>query len=534
MLLTKLSAALEQEQKKRSCEKSFHAFVLEFWDVLEPGVDFIDGWPIHALCAHLEAVAYSVCDRDYKGAIVNRLLVNVPPGFLKSMLFSVFFPAWVWGPYNHPEKRFLCASHAMDLSTRDSTKCRRLIQSEKYQKWWGRRVVITRDQNAKQKFENTQLGFRQAVAAVSVTGNRSDFFLIDDAHSVESAASEVMRAATKEWFLEAVPSRINNPEKSAIIIIMQRLHEDDISGVCITNKLGYTHLCLPMEFEKDRCCSTNIVWLNPLNKKRELFKDPRKKEGELLLPKRFTRKVVDNLKHTLGSYATAGQLQQRPDPRGGGYIKRDWFRMWERSSTGEMRLPDFKYIIQSYDTAFTEKTAGDPTGCIVVGVFNHQGRRCVMLLDAWTEHLDYPSLRKKIKEEYKAVYAGYKDVDLVLVENKGSGISILQDIQKMGITAIEYNPGKADKTARLMRVSPLIENGVFYIPESKNRGDFIAWSHAFVSEVIRFPTATHDEMVDVLSQSLAYLHDAGWLKLPDDYEAIEEYREPYKGNPYAQ
>ena len=190
--------------------------------------------------------------------------------------------------------RFLCASHTQSLAIRDSTKMRRLIQSEWYQRRWGDKIVLTGDQNAKTKFENTEAGFREAVAAGSITGSRGDIVIIDDPHSVEGAASDAMRASTIEWFLEAVPTRLNNPAPvynddgeivkpaSSIVVIMQRLNEGDVSGVILDKNLGYEHLCLPMEFESDRRCETSIG-----------FEDPREEEGQLLFPDRFPREVVE-------------------------------------------------------------------------------------------------------------------------------------------------------------------------------------------------------------------------------------------------
>ena len=133
---------------------------------------------------------------------INRLLINIPPGHMKSLLVSVLWPAWLWGPRNQPNLRFLCASHSQSLAIRDSTRMRRLILSDWYQDRWGDRVKLTGDQNAKTKFENTATGFREAVAAGSITGSRGDIVIIDDPHSVEGASSEAMRATTTEWFLD--------------------------------------------------------------------------------------------------------------------------------------------------------------------------------------------------------------------------------------------------------------------------------------------------------------------------------------------
>ena len=202
------------------------------------------------------------------------------------------------------------------------------------------------------------------VAAGSITGSRGDIVIIDDPHSVEGASSEAMRATTTEWFLEAVPTRLNNPDRSAIVVIMQRLNEGDVSGVILDKNLGYEHLCLPMEFEADRRCETSIG-----------FEDPREEEGELLFPERFPREVVERDKKVMGPYATAGQFQQRPSPRGGGIIQRSWWQLYDDEEAAAQGLnsgnayPDMDYIIASLDTAYTEKQENDASYLTVWGVW---------------------------------------------------------------------------------------------------------------------------------------------------------------------
>ena len=232
-------------------EESLSAFVRQAWSVIEPGQKYQHGWHIDFICAHLEAITDGV-ELD-NGELYNRLLINVPPGLMKSLLCGVFFPAWEWGPRNMPHLRYVCASHSLDLAIRDGLRMRRLITSEWYQKRWGDRVQITSDQNQKTKFENTATGFRQAAAAGSITGSRGDRVIIDDPLSVDGGNSEAILASTATWFLEAVPTRLNNPATSAIVLVMQRLSEGDTSGIILDRGLtGWDHLMLPMEFDPTR------------------------------------------------------------------------------------------------------------------------------------------------------------------------------------------------------------------------------------------------------------------------------------------
>ena len=253
-------------------KESFAEYVKMAWPVLEPTSELKWGWSLDAICEHLEAVT--------KGDI-KRLLMNVPPGCMKSLLTGVLWPAWEWGPQGRPGMRYLGTAHKQDLAVRDNLKCRRLIQSDWYQQRWP--LKLTGDQNAKTKFENDYTGFREAMAFTSMTGSRGDRVILDDPLSVDDANSEADLRAAELTFTEALPTRVNNDE-SAIVVIMQRLHEKDTSGIIMKRELGYVHLCLPMRFEAERRCATRIG-----------FVDPRTTDGELLFPERFPEHTVVDL-----------------------------------------------------------------------------------------------------------------------------------------------------------------------------------------------------------------------------------------------
>lgn len=500
--------------------ESLADFAKACWHVLEPATELKWDWPLDAICQHLEAVT---------SGEINRLLINVPPGCMKSLLVSVIWPAWEW---THPELRhyrYIGTSHSMGVATRDNLKCRRLIQSKWYQDRWP--IVLTSDQNAKTKFENADTGFREAMAFTGMTGSRGDRVIIDDPLSVDEALSEVEIMNVATTFKEALPTRVNN-DRSAIVVIMQRLAEGDPSGIILEKKLPYVHLMLPMRFEKDRRCVTRIG-----------FRDPRTKDGELLFPARFSASNVLELETILGEFAAAGQLQQRPTPRGGGLFKRQFINLWPAGKD----LPDFEFVLQSYDTAFTEKTANDPTACTVYGVFTRSdGLKCAMLLDAWDENLNYPALRKRAMKDWKARYGGIpgdqlhpsRRTDVVLVEEKGSGISLLQDLRAARVPVHSYNPGRADKHARAQLALPMYELDLFYIPESPKRpGEVISWALAFLRQLTTFgpKVVAHDDYVDTFTQAMIYLRDAGLLELPavEEEEPEEAEYGNRKHNPYS-
>ena len=512
-----LLQAVRFEREKRKAEESLAEFARQAWHVLEPSTELKWGWALDAVCDHLMAVS----DGD-----ILRLLMNVPPGSMKSLLTGVLFPAWEWGPLGRPGLRYLSTAHKQDLAVRDNMKCRRLIQSAWFQERWP--VKLVGDQNAKTKFENEHTGFREAMSFTSMTGSRGDRVILDDPLSVDDANSDAALAAAESTFREALPTRVNN-EQSAIVVIMQRLHERDTSGIILKEQLGYEHLCIPMRHEKSRVCSTSIG-----------FHDPRTEEGELFFPERFSEKTVRELEKTLGEYAAAGQLQQRPAPPGGGILRVKHFQMWPR----DRELPAFDYILQSYDCAFTEQTTGDPTAGTSWGMFEYAGKRGCMLLDAWAEHLGYPALRTKVVEEWGSVYGKTatrkgKKADNVLIEKKASGQSLIQDLRASNIPATPYNPGNADKVNRAHQAAPILELDCLWVPESNKRpGEFVAWAKPFVDQCEKFPNAEHDDYVDTFTQAMIYLRDSGWFELafaePDPVEEVDYYaKKKARSNPYA-
>jgi predicted phage terminase large subunit-like protein len=536
--LERATARLEFLESKQAAEDSLAEFICQAWHIVEPGAPYVHGWHIDAICDHLEAVTYGD---------LNRLLINVPPGMMKSLCLNVFWPAWEWGPRNIPHHRFVCTSHSQNLAIRDSTKMRRLVQSDWYQKRWGDRVKLTGDVNAKTKFENMATGFREAVAFESMTGVRGDRVTIDDPHSVDSAGSDAMRASTVDTFLEAVPTRLNNPKESAIVVIMQRLHEGDVSGVILDKGLGYEHLMLPMEFDPARKCYTSIG-----------FEDPRTEEGELLFPERFPREVVERDKLVMGPYAVAGQFNQSPSPRGGGIIKREWWRLYdeeEAASHGvkDGAFPPMDFIVASLDPAYTEKKENDPSALTIWGVWQRTARLsraisnivgervvyddgmdttpAVMLMHAWQKRLPIhgPELVRQTFEtkeqfrqrqleqwglvEHVADACKRFKVDLLLIEAKASGISVAQSIKTLhrydGFSVQLIDPGKADKIARAYAVQAVWSGGQVYAPDR-------SWADMVITQCESFPRAAHDDLVDSATQAIKHLRKIGLLQRSEE------------------
>lgn len=518
--------------EKRKCELSLVEFIKAAWHVIEPGQPYIHSWHVDFIAAHLTAITDGVQFDD--GTYYNRLLINIPPGFSKSLILNVFWPAWEWGPRNMPHMRYVCVSHAQHLSIRDSIKMRRLVMGEWYQGHWGDRVQLVKDQNQTIKFETTATGFRQSAAAGSVTGARGDRFLIDDPLSVEDAMSATILESRKNWFLEAVPTRLNNPDKSAIIVIMQRLSELDTSGIILDNDMGYDAIVLPMRYEAARSYETKLGYV-----------DPRTEEGELLFAERFPENVVSELEKSLGVYGTAGQLQQIPVPRGGGIIKPHWWQLWE-----EKTYPNVEYIVLSLDTAYTEKQENDPSAFTIWGVFHQRtdtkATRTVdryggvietsyskfgeelgptpklMLMYSWSDRLEFHALVTHV-----AKYAKKYKVDKILIENKASGHSVAQELRRLfrneDFHVQLLDPKGLDKVSRLHAVQHIFEEGMIYAPDTE-------WAEACIRQTSSFPKGKNDDIVDTVSQSLNHLRLTGFLtRSAERHRELEDDRQ-FHGN----
>ncbi len=316
-------------------ERKLRHFVLQSWPIIEPAREYIPNWHIDAICDHAEAV---------QGGEIRNLLINIPPRFMKSLTISVLWPSWSW--ITKPGLQWLTASYAQSLATRDSVKSRRLITSSWYQQRWNDRFELTGDQNAKQRYENDKGGHRIATSVGgSNTGEGGDIIVVDDPHNVKEAESDTVRIAALEWWDEVMSTRLNDPKHGSKVIVMQRVHEDDLAGH-VLEEMDYTHLCLPMEFEPKRKCFVNGTD----------FEDPREEEGELLWPERVDTVVLKELKKQLGTYASAGQLQQDPAPRSGTLFDVDKFTIVDH-------VPG--RIVEMY--RYWDKAATEGGGCYTAG-----------------------------------------------------------------------------------------------------------------------------------------------------------------------
>lgn len=461
---------------RKRCVKLYD-FIQEAWKILEPETTFVGNWHLELICAHLEAITFGTF---LKMGLPNRLIINVPPGMMKSLLVSVLWPAWEWGPCGLSHLRILATSYSDSNCERDSGKMRDLVESNWYQTLWPETKLTSR---GIWKFSNKKRGERDTRPFPSLTGGRGDRFLIDDPHSTETAEFEVMRVKSIRIFRESATTRINDITRSAIVIIMQRLHQHDVTGAALALNLGYIHIILPMEFDPAR------AFKSPLGKK---WDDPRTKAGELIFPKKFPAEGVKVMKAAMGSYAVAGQFDQAPTARGGIMFKRHWFKPLAA-------IPAGIRFVRGWDLAASENNKKSNTGvggpaytCGVKLGRDEAGR--FYIANVVRDQAEGAAVRTMILNT--AQQDGH-ECEIDLPQDPGqSGKVQSQDLIAMlaGFNAYK-SPETGDKISRAMPFAAQCEAGNVYYLEGQ------PWNEPFFSELELFPSGTFKDQVDALSRA---------------------------------
>lgn len=449
--------------------RDMHKYMREVaWPVVEPGVEFVDNWHLHAICEHLQAVL--------DGEIKN-LLVNMPPRFAKSLLISVTFPTFAW--IRDPHLRFIFASYSAALATRDAVKSRRVISSPRFQQLFGDTFQLVGDQNEKTRYENSQTGVRLTTSVAGVaTGEGGDILVCDDPHNVLEGESEQVREEAWKWWSETMSTRLNNLKTGHKIVVMQRVHEMDVSGH-ILEQGGYEHLCIPMRYEEKTPCVT--VLGRP---------DPRTVEGELAWPARYDEEGTESLEKSMGPYAVAGQLQQRPAPREGALIP------VEKLQYVDVEPSNLVYV-RGWDLAATEAQVGsnpaytagvrlgkDPRGRFYV---------CGVRRGQWSA----ANVREQIKQ---TAQQDGTHVRVRLPQDPGqAGKSQAQDLTAMlAGWVVSAVPESGSKVQRAEPFAAQVEAGNVFIV----RG---TWNDAYVNELRTFPAGRFKDQVDATSSAFAEL-----------------------------
>jgi predicted phage terminase large subunit-like protein len=459
--------------ERERLQNSLHEFVKASWHLVEPAAPFVDNWHIRELCKVLEDVYYGRQDR---------VIINVPPGTMKSLLVSVFWPAWMWA--KNAKRRVLTAAYGAHLTTRDNLRLRDVVISPWFQRLFPLRLV--EDQNTKTRFNTDAGGWRIATSVGGVgTGEHPDIIIIDDALTATQAESEQERSAANNWFDRTISSR-GVGRGVAIVVVGQRLHEDDLPGY-LKKKGGWEVVCFPMRYEKCTCkgdpkaladdqrCSphrADITW-------RPDPRDPRTEPGELLFPSMFDLKKVKRLENDLGPYGSAGQLQQRPSPEGGGLFKREWFQYVDASPVVARRA-------RGWDTAATQGDGDYTRGVLIAevgGIFYIEDGVGDQLSPAGVDALILATAKRDGKE-------------IVQREEKEGGSAGKTVVEARAKLLVGYDyagvPISGSKITRAKPFRAQCEAGNVRIV----RGP---WNEDYVRELCAFPTGKHDDWVDASS-----------------------------------
>jgi len=441
----------------------FSTFIERSFYQLNPDVQFLPNWHIELIASELE--------RCLRGE-TKRLIINVPPRSLKSHCASVAFPAWLLG--HRPSAQIICASYAQDLADKLAFDCRSLMNSDWYGKVFSTRLSPQRQ--AVSEFMTEAQGFRLATSVGGVlTGRGGDFIIIDDPLKPDQAVSDTQRNAVNEWYEHTLYSSLNHKATGCIIIIMQRLHEDDLVGH-LMQQGGWKVLKFPAIAVEDEthvirtCYSTRTV---------------HRLAGEALHPVRESLTILQNSQSNLGEYNFSGQYQQEPAPRGGGIVKLDWLRTYKVGEPGNCDL-----VFQSWDTAAKDKEESNYSVCTTWG----KKDRNLYLLHVHRRRMDYPELKRSVMEQ-----ATRFDPATVLIEDKSSGTPLIQELRHEGWHAIkEYHP-KMDKKTRMHSVTSMIEGGFVHLP------DKASWLADYLHELTTFPKGKFDDQCDSTSQALDWV-----------------------------
>ena len=473
--------------------RSLCEFIRHAWPIVEPATPFIWGWHLGAIAEHLEAVT--------RGD-VHQLLINIPPRHMKSLAVSVFWPVWEW--ISNPHRRWLFASYAQSLSTRDSVKCRRLIESHWFQSRWRDRFALTSDQNQKMRFDNNKTGSRIATSVGgSATGEGGDRVVVDDPHNVTDRESDSIRRATLDWWDQTMSTRLNDPKTGARVIVMQRVHEKDLSGH-VLDQGGYVHLCLPAEFDPSRICVTRLPW-----------KDSRLIPGDLLWPERISESEISDFKLRLGPSGYAGQFQQLPAPAGGNRFKQEWFRYYRTIFVGAhggvpepgVRRTPLHYVLPGSHGTERRIPADDCTRFAVMDPAgtepDQNSRPCYTVIQVWDVT---PAHDMLLVHQYRAQVqtpdatdaaeriARQYEVEFMGVEKDGIGLGIVQALKRRNVT-VKPIKARGSKEARSETAEIRMAAGQIYFPH----GAPFLWD--LEQELIHFPQGEYADQVDALAHA---------------------------------
>jgi predicted phage terminase large subunit-like protein len=438
-----------------------YSFIGATFPIVSPNDQFAPNWHIESIALHLTRVLQGL----------KRLIITLPPRSLKSVCASVAFPAFVLG--HNPRQRIICVSYSEGLARKHANDCRAVMRSDLYRRIFPN-TLISPAKDTELEFATTLGGNRLATSVGgTLTGRGGNLIVIDDPMKPQDAYSEAERERAKQWYANTLLSRLDNKTKDSIVVVMQRLHVDDLVGHLLEEG-GWYHLNLPAiaEFED------SIELSN--------YKTHLRQAGDVLHPEREPRTVLDAAKRAMGTMDFSAQYQQSPIIVGGNLIKWNWFRVYDQPPARNSR----DRIIVSWDTALSAKELASYAACIVLQVRGET----VHVLDVVRERLEYPDLKRKVIELHQRWRHAANDYAL-LIENKGSGMSLIQDLNRENIHAVAVDP-QDDNVMRMNAQTARIEAGSISLPRQA------PWLNDFQRELMTFPVSRHSDQVDALSQAL--------------------------------
>lgn len=551
--------------QKDGAEQDLLAFVRMIWPVLEPKAEMAEGWILDLIADVMMAA---------EEGELTRIVLNVPPGSMKSTMLNVCFPAWIWGPRNRPSTRFLSISYSDRVPVRDNLRFAQVIKHPVYQACWGDRVKLTRE--GSEWVQNDRTGWK-AVTSVSgsTTGLRGDYLLLDDLNNPMDVESDLVRNATRRFVQEIMPSRLNDPARSAIINLQQRTHQEDATGVLLEaeekraeagQRTEYTYVCVPAEFDPVRISEVVLrtddegeptdVWVDPrsldengrrlkgLTTNARGLPDVRpgspmaKAAGESFWPERFPNEELARLKMGMTDYSFDSQFNQIPGVRGGAIIRRDWWKPWI-----EADYPTMGTVVVSLDTAVEEGEANDWNACTSWGAFaGRHGEPQFLLLAAWKVRTNLADLVRMVAETCRE-----RKADYLLIERKTRGKDVGDEIQRLYQSATwqtELVLPQGDKVSRLRAVSHLFSGDVKRLPDGQDiegkpkfkmhwTGGVVwapdkDWCEEVITQVATFPYASHDDYVDSVTQALSWVRKNGVVVRAAEWDEQEYERNLFK------
>lgn len=451
-----------------ACRTDFVTFIGMCFHLLTPGSSFLPNWHIYALAYHLEQVRLGK---------IKRLIINMPPRSLKSIMSSVAFPAFVLG--HDPTKHLIAASYGSDLAIKHANDFRAIMNAPSYQRLFPA-ARISRTKNTEYELTTTRNGFRLATSIDgTLTGRGGDIIIVDDPLKPTEALSDSRRERVNDWFSNTLVSRLDDKQNGAIVIVMQRLHVADLAGTLLRASDEWTLLNLPAIAEQEEAVQIGADKFHI------------RRVGEVLHAERESKSVLDWIRSQSGPDIFAAQYQQAPILPGGNMIKRDWVRRYDQLPAPESSF----YVIQSWDTA--SKAGGQNDLSVGTTWLVHENK--YYLMDVLRGRFDYPTLKARAIS-----HAGVHKPDKILIEDAGVGTALVPELKNAGLSAIGVKP-EHDKQTRMSVQSGKFESGQIFFP---NRAPWLADLEA---ELFAFPNARHDDQVDSISQALAHkISGYGW------------------------